>query len=96
MLVMKFGGTSLKDADRIRKAADIVIAAMDRKPVVVVSALGGVTDALQKLADAALHRGTGDVDDLTQLTHRHRRVLADLGLPPGCVDAVLEDLQAMS
>lgn len=45
--VHKFGGTSLGDAERILRAADLLRAAARRGPVVAVaSAMGGVTDQL--------------------------------------------------
>ncbi len=45
--VHKFGGTSLGDAERIVRAADLIKAAARRGPVVAVaSAMGGVTDQL--------------------------------------------------
>ena len=44
MLVMKFGGTSVADADRITHAVDLV--RREHRPVVVVtSAMAGVTDS---------------------------------------------------
>ena len=49
-LVMKFGGTSVKDAAAIRRLAAHVAARRERRPVVVVSALSGVTDELVALA----------------------------------------------
>jgi aspartate kinase len=49
MVVLKFGGTSVADVPSIRRVAGIVAA--ERRPrTVVVSALGGVTDALLHLA----------------------------------------------
>ncbi|HLL74634.1 MAG TPA: lysine-sensitive aspartokinase 3 [Pyrinomonadaceae bacterium] len=45
-LVMKFGGTSVEDAPAVARAADIVSARKSRRPVVVVSAMSRVTDAL--------------------------------------------------
>ena len=61
MKVLKFGGTSVADADAIRRVAAIVATEHQRSrgagPVVVVSALGGVTDRLLEVA--ALAR-TGD------------------------------------
>jgi len=50
---MKFGGTSVADAPRIRAAADIVRNRVSRRPAVVVSALAGVTDLLLRAAEAA-------------------------------------------
>jgi aspartate kinase len=49
MVVLKFGGTSVADVPSIRRVAGIV-AAEGRPRTVVVSALGGVTDALLHLA----------------------------------------------
>ena len=71
VVVMKFGGTSVADAAAIRRAARIVAserARTGRAPVVVVSAMAGVTDTLLALSKsavagdrAAVQRG---VDDL--------------------------------
>ncbi|MCK5942531.1 MAG: bifunctional aspartate kinase/homoserine dehydrogenase I [Planctomycetes bacterium] len=48
----KFGGSSLRDADRIARVVDIV-RGRDGRQVVVVSAMGGVTDALIALVERA-------------------------------------------
>ena len=37
MIVIKFGGTSVGDAERVANAIDIVAERRDRKPIVVVS-----------------------------------------------------------
>jgi len=52
IIVMKFGGTSVGNADKIRKVADRVIAAKNtgRHVVVAVSAMGDTTDRLIALA----------------------------------------------
>ena len=55
MIVVKFGGTSVGDADAIRRAAEIVRGRMGRRPIVVVSAMAGVTNELLGLADQASH-----------------------------------------
>jgi aspartate kinase len=53
-LIMKFGGTSMGDAGRIRGCAELVRRHERQGPVVtVVSAMAGVTDLLLALADAA-------------------------------------------
>src|ERR1700682_4376370 len=44
--IMKFGGTSVEDANAFRKVAEIVRSAVAARPVVVVSAIGGFTNAL--------------------------------------------------
>ena len=57
MIVMKFGGTSVQDAQAIQRAAAIVKGRLECKPVVVVSAMSKVTDQLLAMAKAA---GSGD------------------------------------
>jgi aspartate kinase len=51
VIVIKFGGTSVGDADAIARTAAIVRGRLARKPVVVVSALAGTTNALIEIAD---------------------------------------------
>ena len=53
MIVCKFGGTSVADANAIRRAAEIVRGKAVRQPVVVVSALAGVTNALLAITEQA-------------------------------------------
>lgn len=78
---MKFGGTSVADADRIRGTAEIVRARLERQPVVVVSALGGVTDLLERAIEAACGDDLEGLEPLlADLERRHRWALA------GCVD----------
>ena len=49
MVVMKFGGTSVRDAEAVRRVVSIV--GREKRPrVVVVSALSGVTDGLLDIA----------------------------------------------
>lgn len=52
MIVMKFGGSSVADAVRLRQVADLVATA-PRPTCVVLSAMGKTTDALFLAADAA-------------------------------------------
>ena len=54
IIVMKFGGTSVGDADRIKRVADRVIKAKNNGSdvVVVVSAMGDTTDDLIDLANS--------------------------------------------
>jgi aspartokinase/homoserine dehydrogenase 1 len=53
MKILKFGGTSVKDAKNISKVIDIVSANESRQLVVVVSALGGITNQLIEAANQA-------------------------------------------
>ncbi|HEY3136767.1 MAG TPA: lysine-sensitive aspartokinase 3 [Blastocatellia bacterium] len=69
MIVMKFGGSSVQDAAAINSVAGIVAARAGRKPVVVVSAMARVTDALLDVAQAARDRR---FDELSAATSRLR------------------------
>jgi aspartate kinase len=79
MIVMKFGGTSVGDAAAIRQAAEIVKGKLDRAPVVVVSAMAGVTDALLRVARIATSRryeeAAGVIEELRQ---RHLETVRQL------------------
>src|SRR5271157_6599432 len=76
MIVMKFGGTSVEDDAAIQRVADIVLNRVEERPVVVVSALAGVTDSLLAMSRAA---ASGSVDEalqsLRKLRRRHLTVL---------------------
>jgi len=53
VIVAKFGGTSVGDAEAISRLADIVRGRLDRRPIVVVSAMAGTTNELLSLAEQA-------------------------------------------
>lgn len=53
MIVVKFGGTSVGDTAAIERLAQIVRGRVDRRPIVVVSAMGGATNALIAIAEQA-------------------------------------------
>ncbi len=70
-IVMKFGGTSMADLERIRSVAGKVQAEVDagNEVVVAVSAMDGVTNQLADYADQAaglydLHEYDAGVDSL--------------------------------
>ena len=66
MIVMKFGGTSVESAAAIERVASIVKARQERRPVVVVSAMGKTTNKLLAIASAAIH---GPRQDYLQQIH---------------------------
>jgi aspartate kinase len=75
MVVQKFGGTSVADPDAIRRLIAIVRAARERDgrgPVVVVSAMSKVTDALlTTAAEAGATRLDTALQRVEQLRERH-------------------------
>ena len=107
MRVLKFGGTSVADADAVRRVVAIVASERRTKaiagPVVVVSALGGVTDKLLEVA-ALARRGDANhaLALVDQLYARHLETLATLapgehgGPVPEAVDALFSQLRAIA
>jgi diaminopimelate decarboxylase/aspartate kinase len=81
-IVLKFGGTSVSSVSNWKNVAAVVRArrAEGLRPVVVHSALSGITDRLEQLLDKALSGGWEQV--LTQIEQRHRDLARDLGLGP--------------
>ena len=74
-IVMKFGGTSVGTPAAIRKVGAIVAAAASRRPLVVVSAMGGVTNDLYALVKSALAREP--LDERFQAVARRHMEAAD-------------------
>lgn len=72
MIVMKFGGTSVANFEAITRTIFIIGSKLDKKPVVVVSALAKITDLLYAISDAALARDVATTNlHLSQLRKRH-------------------------
>lgn len=92
VIVMKFGGTSVGDARSIRQVVQIVRQQLDRRPVVVVSAHAGVTDALLDLA----RKAPGGDADTRAVEERHRAILRELGLPATLLDPLLQELHDLA
>jgi len=53
MIVMKFGGTSVESAPAIEGVAAIVASRRKLSPLVIVSAMAGITDQLVSIGHAA-------------------------------------------
>ncbi len=72
MIVLKFGGTSVADAEAIRRAGSIISSRLHRRPIVFVSAMAGVTNALIALAEQAAHGHLiGALSSVEALRERH-------------------------
>ena len=73
MKVLKFGGSSVRDAERIKHAVKLVIAANKKEQVraAVFSAYQGVTNDLIKISHLAAARNIAYVDEFKKLKERH-------------------------
>lgn len=78
-IVMKFGGTSVADAAALENVARIVAAHREAAPVVVVSAMSGVTDALlASVAIASERRPHDAIASLQETFERHQEAAQQL------------------
>src|SRR4051794_18203010 len=94
-IVMKFGGTSVADAEAIARVVGIVKGARESSglpPVVIVSAMSGVTDRLLELTEAAGRRRDAHVlNGVADLSRRHFEAVERL-LPPEFASDVLAEI----
>lgn len=97
MLVMKFGGTSVGSAERFLTIVDIVRNTTKEHgaPVVVVSAMSGVTDLLIKAAQEAKDRNLdAALDVLDKIHEKHKDCIYTLFQQSAIVDELVEDLES--
>lgn len=91
-VVYKFGGTSLADADRIERALDLITRekAKGRQILVVVSALGGVTNELINLCNLAVAGNRDYIGRYEALVRRHMDTLTSLSISLDSVSLIDE------
>ena len=88
MKIMKFGGTSVGSVDSIQKVKKIVEA--EQEPViVVVSALGGITDQLIRTASMATRGDIAYESEFNSMVHRHEDMIQQV-IPSGSKKRTLE------
>ncbi len=95
MLVMKFGGTSVGSAERIRAAAELIRdARRDRDVLVVVSAMARVTDLLLDTMKHAEADDRGVVEqNIAQLRQRHLQAAHELRADPDAIESLIREFE---
>ncbi len=80
MLVMKFGGSSIANADKIKGVIEIVRSRRElhNKIVVVCSAFGGVTDQLIRAGKLAESKDVAYKEELKELKERHMTIALEV------------------
>lgn len=78
MQVFKFGGASIKDSTGVKNVCDIIRSQSRPDNVIVISAMGKVTNALEKITDAILFN-SAEVDSLiSELRDQHHLIAKEL------------------
>ncbi len=85
-VVMKFGGRSVSTAENWRKIAELLRSRLDSgvTPVVVHSALAGISDALEELLEVAVRCDPTSL--LREIRETHDRLSAELGVDPSILN----------
>ncbi|HOI91734.1 MAG TPA: aspartate kinase [Candidatus Rifleibacterium sp.] len=91
MIVMKFGGSSIANAERIRHVTDIIKMFLAERPVIVASAMGKTTDNLLAAAERAVN---GQVC-IEEICHLHYSVAAELQIETVEVQSLLDELKKL-
>lgn len=103
MQVLKFGGTSVANAENMSRVADIVTKAVDRdRTILVCSAISGFTDALIRAGRLAAARDEAYKSIIDEYQEKHYRIIHSLiqadkqrGTLEAC-DAVFESLRGIA
>ena len=78
MQIFKFGGASVKDADGVRNLARIVNDFSKTPLIVVVSAMGKTTNALEKVAEAYFYKTADPKPLLEEVKNYHLQIINQL------------------
>jgi aspartate kinase len=96
MIVAKFGGTSIADAAALTRLIGIVRDRLAERPLIVVSALAGVTDALLALAREAEIGDPCSLDaGISRLVQQHQRIAQSLAASGGAFDFIVADAEEL-
>ena len=79
MIVFKFGGASVKDPDAVRNVATVLEKYPEDKIVVVISAMGKTTNAMEVITDHYFHKRKKELKDAFQERKQfHMDIVKDL------------------
>ena len=79
VLVLKFGGTSVQDAEAMRRVVEITRSEGGTSPVVVTSACAGITNDLVACGERCREMDSEGAEEIVEkIVERHHRVLNDL------------------
>ena len=81
MQIFKFGGASVKDAINIRNVGHILATFKEIEKVVVVSALGKTTNALEEVVNAYIDNNDDYKQKLHAIHSHHINIASELGIP---------------
>lgn len=94
MIVMKFGGTSVEDAGAINRLVSIVRRHLDRRPIVVVSAMAGATNGFLECARLAAEGNLESAHTKIESIYQHHIKTAEQVALPGEIKTLTGELRS--
>ncbi|XP_058092951.1 aspartokinase 2, chloroplastic-like isoform X2 [Magnolia sinica] len=94
--VMKFGGSSVASAERMREVAELILSFPEERPVIVLSAMGKTTNKLLQAGEKAVSCGVSNVsniDELSFIKELHCTTADELGVDRSTISALLDELE---
>lgn len=76
--VFKFGGASVKDAAAIKNVANILSKYKKERLVIVISAMGKTTNALERVVQAYFEKRTNALEILDEIKNQHLQIAMEL------------------
>ena len=100
MKVFKFGGASVKDAEGVKNVVSVIDQVGDNNTLVVVSAMGKTTNALEVVIEQYRDKDPGLNTSIQNLVESHDGILLDLFETKSHpifdkIKAIFEDLKTM-
>lgn len=92
MIIMKFGGRTLATAERIHQVGNLIRQKITLKPIIIISALAGITDQLETLAEKTAHSGKVSLIPIYQ---KHQSMLRQLGLNKYLLEPFFRELEVV-
>lgn len=78
MKIFKFGGASVKDAESVKNVAKIIQQEGAKDTLVVVSAMGKMTNAFEEVVDAYYHKSNDLPNKLNYIEEFHKAIMNQL------------------
>ncbi|THU68123.1 hypothetical protein C4D60_Mb08t00570 [Musa balbisiana] len=97
-IVMKFGGSSVASAERMKEVADLILSFPEERPAIVLSAMGKTTNNLLLAGAKAVCCGVSNVSELHELSfvkELHLKTIDELGLESSIISDILVELEQL-
>ncbi|KAK4272241.1 hypothetical protein QN277_020825 [Acacia crassicarpa] len=96
--VMKFGGSSVSTAERMREVAGLILTFPEERPIIVLSAMGKTTSKLLLAGEKAVSCGVtnaSSIDELNFIKDLHIRTIDELEVDRSVIAKHLEELEQL-